>query len=70
MMLRQGFIIWFENRDPLALRDLGFKKDGNIPRAAELAVQNQYYNPRPVSASTIAALLEDAWFGNLPRVSA
>jgi maleylacetate reductase len=50
---------------PLALRDLGLAA-GDLDRAADLAVKNPYWNPRPVERETIRALLERAWAGVRP----
>jgi maleylacetate reductase len=51
---------------PLSLEALGMKA-GDIERAADLAVQNPYYNPRPVTREGIVALLRDAFAGQRPR---
>jgi len=48
-----------------ALRDLAFQK-GDIARAAALATQNPYYNPRPVTRDGIIAILNDAFDGRRP----
>lgn len=50
---------------PLSLRDIGMPEDG-IERAAKLATENPYYNPRPVEYAGIRRLLEDAWHGRRP----
>ena len=50
---------------PMALRDLGLT-EGDLDRAADLAVQNPYWNPRPVTRDGIRALLQAAWAGNPP----
>jgi alcohol dehydrogenase class IV len=49
-------------RLPMSLRDLGMPKDG-VARAVELAIGNQYRNPREVSAALLTELLEHAWAG-------
>lgn len=51
---------------PLALRDIGMPADG-LDRAADLAVANPYWNPRPVERDAVRTLLEDAWHGRSPR---
>ena len=51
---------------PRALRDLGMPEDG-IERAADLAVQNPYWNPRPVERGAIRDLLARAWSGAPPQ---
>lgn len=50
---------------PLALRDLGMPRDG-LDRAADLAVANPYWNPRPIEREAVRALLENAWHGRRP----
>lgn len=51
---------------PLALRDLGLSQ-AQLDRAADLAVQNPYWNPRPVERAGVRALLQDAWSGDRPK---
>lgn len=48
-----------------ALSDIGMPEDG-LDRAADLAVQNPYYNPRPIDRDGIRALLDDAFHGRRP----
>ena len=50
---------------PTALRDIGMPESG-LDRAADLAVANPYWNPRPIERSAIRALLDDAWRGRRP----
>ena len=50
---------------PTSLDALGMK-ESDLDRAADLAVQNPYYNPRPVTRDGIRALLEDAFRGVRP----
>ncbi|AMM87155.1 maleylacetate reductase [Martelella sp. AD-3] len=50
---------------PLALRDLGMS-EADLDKAAELAVANAYWNPRPVERDAIRALLQAAWSGDMP----
>jgi len=50
---------------PIALKDIGMPVDG-LDRAAEIATQNPYYNPRPVEYSGVRTLLEDAYYGKRP----
>lgn len=52
----------------MALRDLGMPEEG-ISRAAELAAQAQYPNPRPLETDALTALLHNAWAGNPPAAS-
>ena len=51
---------------PLALKDIGMPADG-LDQAAELAVQNQYPNPRPLERAAIRALLQRAFDGAPPE---
>ena len=50
---------------PVALKDIGMPADG-LDRAARLATQSPYYNPRPVDYGGVRALLEDAYAGKRP----
>jgi maleylacetate reductase len=50
---------------PQALRDIGMPRDG-IERAADLAVSNPYWNPRPIAREAIRALIARAWAGEPP----
>ena len=50
---------------PVALKDIGMPVDG-LDRAAEIATQNPYYNPRPVEYAGVRKLLEDAYYGKRP----
>lgn len=50
---------------PLALRDLGMK-EADLDRAAGIATQNPYWNPRPIEAGALRRLLQNAWSGAAP----
>jgi maleylacetate reductase len=50
---------------PVALRDIGMPADG-LDRAAKLATENPYYNPRPVDYAGVRQLLDDAYHGRRP----
>jgi maleylacetate reductase len=50
---------------PLSLRDLGMPEEG-IERAADIAMQNPYWNPRPLERSAIRNLIARAWQGDPP----
>ena len=57
-----------DNGAPFALRDLGMQEK-DIDRIAHIAVQNPYWNPRPVNAAAepaLRALLQRAWQGAPP----
>ncbi|MEO5756024.1 MAG: maleylacetate reductase [Mesorhizobium sp.] len=51
---------------PLTLSELGLKQ-ADLDRAAEIATQNPYWNPRPFDRAAIRALLQDAWEGRRPQ---
>jgi maleylacetate reductase len=53
---------------PISLKALGLK-ESELDRAAELATQNPYFNPRPVDRVSIRNLLENAYQGKLAEVS-
>ena len=48
-----------------ALRDLGMPQSG-IDRAADLAMANPYWNPRPLEWTAIRELIARAWAGERP----
>jgi alcohol dehydrogenase class IV len=50
---------------PTALRDIGMPESG-LDRAADLAVADPYWNPRPIDRTSIRALLDNAWHGRRP----
>lgn len=50
-----------------ALSDLGMPHDG-IEKATEIALQNPYFNPRPLTREGIRSLLTDAFHGRRPSV--
>jgi maleylacetate reductase len=47
------------------LRAIGMPADG-LDRAADLAVRNPYWNPRPVERDAVRALLQAAFDGTAP----
>ena len=49
---------------PRALRDLGLR-EADLDRAADLAMEAAYWNPRPLVRDEILGLLKAAWAGNL-----
>ena len=51
---------------PASLAALGMPADG-LDRAADLAVQNQYANPRPLDRTSLRALLQRAFDGAPPQ---
>ncbi len=50
---------------PMALRDLGLA-EADLDRAADIAVQNPYWNPTPLIRNGIRSLLQAAWAGDAP----
>jgi maleylacetate reductase len=57
-----------DNGAPIALKDIGMK-EADLDRAAELAVSNPYWNPRPFGPAerdAIRALLQRAYVGAPP----
>jgi maleylacetate reductase len=48
-----------------ALRDIGMSQDG-IDQAADLALKNPYWNPRPIERPGVRALIARAWAGEPP----
>jgi maleylacetate reductase len=50
---------------PTSLAALGLTA-ADLDKAADIAVQNPYYNPRPITREGIRALLEDAFEGRRP----
>jgi alcohol dehydrogenase class IV len=53
---------------PHALRTLGLAET-DLDRAADLAIRNPYWNPRPIEREGIRALLQDAWEGRRPAAA-
>ncbi len=51
----------------MALSDFGMR-EADLDRAADIALSNPYYNPRPIEKSAIRALLDDAYHGRAPGV--
>jgi maleylacetate reductase len=51
---------------PIALEALGVKED-DLDRACEIALSNPYWNPRPIEAEPLRALLQRAWEGAPPE---
>jgi hypothetical protein len=49
------------------LRDIGMPAD-QLDRACDLALRNQYPNPRPLERAAIRQLLQDAFDGRRPSV--
>jgi len=54
-----------DNGAPVALREIGMRAE-DLDRACEIALRNQYPNPRPLEPAAIRRLLQDAFEGNRP----
>lgn len=52
---------------PTSLAAIGMQA-GDIDKAADLAVRNPYWNPRPIDRAGIRALIDDAFHGRPPQV--
>jgi len=50
---------------PLSLKEFGLSQ-ADLDRAASIAVENPYWNPRPIDRDSIRALLQEAWEGRRP----
>ena len=51
---------------PMSLKDFGMT-EADLDRAASIAVENPYWNPRPIDRQSIRKLLQDAWEGRRPE---
>lgn len=54
---------------PSSLKELGFR-ESDIGKAVEIALSQQYPNPRPLERAGLTALLTDAYHGTRPTVHA
>ncbi len=50
---------------PMSLKEIGLREDA-LDRAADIAVEQPYTNPRPVTWAGIRKLFQDAWDGRQP----
>ncbi|MGE4124025.1 MAG: maleylacetate reductase [Pusillimonas sp.] len=50
---------------PTALKDIGMA-ESDLEKALEIALKNPYWNPRPLEADGLRALLKRAWAGEAP----
>jgi alcohol dehydrogenase class IV len=53
------------NGAPVALRDIGMQ-EADLDKACDIAMQNQYANPRPLERDALRQLLQDAFDGKRP----
>jgi alcohol dehydrogenase class IV len=54
---------------PASLREIGMPESG-IDQAADLALKNPYWNPRPIERDAIRELIARAWRGDAPQTTA
>lgn len=54
------------NGAPVALKDIGMQA-ADLGKACDIALQNQYPNPRPLERAAIRQLFQDAFEGGRPR---
>lgn len=50
---------------PMSLKDFGLV-EADLDRAADIATENPYWNPRPIDRASIRTLLQHAWEGVRP----
>ena len=55
------------NGAPVALRDIGMK-ESDLDKACDIAMSNQYPNPRPLERAALRQLLQDAFDGVRPAL--
>ncbi|KVQ49004.1 maleylacetate reductase [Burkholderia cepacia] len=63
------YALALDNGAPVSLKAIGMQ-EADLDRAADLAVANPYWNPRPIERDGLRALLQDAFDGNLPGTTA
>lgn len=51
---------------PSALKDIGMR-ESDILRSRDMAMENQYWNPRPLEKEKIGVLIQRAWAGEWAR---
>ena len=51
-----------------SLKEMGLS-EADLDKASDLAVQNPYYNPRPVTKDGVREMLQAAFEGRRPTVS-
>ena len=50
---------------PLSLKAVGLSEE-DLDRATSAAMENPYWNPRPIDRASIRQMLQDAWEGKRP----
>ena len=61
------FDLAVDNQAPTSLKSLGLSQ-ADLAHALDLALQNQYPNPRPLEREALQVLLQDAFEGRRPKV--
>jgi alcohol dehydrogenase class IV len=60
-----AFDLACENGAPTALKDIGLE-ESDIDTALDIALENPYWNPRPLERAPLRSLLANAWQGRRP----
>jgi len=60
------FDLAYDNGAPTSLRELGLQEH-HLEQALDIALQNEYPNPRPLMREPLRALLQDAYQGRRPH---
>ncbi len=61
------FDLALHNGAPVALKDIGLREQ-DLDRACDIAMQNQYPNPRPLERAALRELLQNAYEGTRPAL--
>jgi alcohol dehydrogenase class IV len=59
------FDLAVKNGAPTSLRQIGMS-EADLDKAADVALQSAYWNPRPIERNPIRALLDNAYHGRRP----
>jgi maleylacetate reductase len=63
------YVLGRELRAPASLADLGVR-EAELDHVADIAMRAPYFNPRPLTKPAIRSLLQKAFEGMTPRMSA
>lgn len=61
------FDLALHNGAPVALKDIGLREQ-DLDKACDIAMQNQYPNPRPLERAALRELLQNAYEGTRPTL--
>lgn len=61
------FDLALHNGAPVALKDIGLREQ-DLDKACDIAMQNQYPNPRPLERAALRELLQNAYEGTRPAL--